>query len=468
MATAVHHTEGSKGERKALRGWWLLLPFQISLVATLGLPHNNYGWLLQGMHLLTASLCARGLAYDRQPFSLNQVFWVFTFVFMALMPSLFYNLNFLPHGQVADRLLLQSSGMVLGSTLLYTGLGLLLQRRYPETKRNTPLPAVSAVLPHRFIRWAPWLMGLCVLVMMAVIGPANLWLSIPFWSALEARVPNTLLQLLIQYGLRGAMLFICLGAAYGYRTKQLSARYLSLLLLLALIGNFPLSLSRYLAGTFYLAILLWALPLRHLKPGRFALLLLATLLLAAPLLNAPRMKHFTLAPGEQRNFSFLLRTSYSADYDAYAMLCRTLQYTDSLGPSGGRQLAGALLFFVPRSAWPQKPVGSGSKVFDYTTPRADGWNNVSCPLLAEGYINFGMAGSLMFTLLLSSGIFWYDRTFWARRNQRRRLSYPVLFYPVLVGLLLLLLRGDMLSSVAYTSGLFVSGGLLWLIFKRRF
>lgn len=464
MSAGTTATEVPQVRRASLRGWWLLLLVQLLLVLALGLPDSAASWLLQGIHLLTACLCAFHLSRDNRPFSLNQVYWVFTFVFLALMPSLFYSLDFLPHGRAPLSLLLKGSGLALTCSLLYTLLHALLSRRFPEksSARSTVLPP----LPAGFAMRGPAILLLCVLALVILLGPANIWLPIPFWKALSEKVPNTFLQLLIQYGLRGAMLAVCLTAAFGFRQRQLSARYFALILALALIGNFPLSLSRYLAGAFYLGVLLWAMPPRYLKAPRFALTLLALILLAAPLLNAPRMQNFPVAPGEQRDFAFLLRTSYGADYDAYALLCRTVQYTDSFGSTGGKQAAGALLFFVPRYLWPDKPVGSGSMVFDKTVPRADQWNNVSCPLIGEGYVNFGIMGSLLFTSLLTAGLFFYDRKFWQWQQGGRPLGYVILFYPVAAGLLLLWLRGDMMSAVAYTVGLFVSGAAVYYLFFR--
>lgn len=446
---------------KRLHGWWLLLLFQITLVAILGLPATAAGWQLQLLNLSTSALCAFGLSRDQRAFSLNQVFWIFTFVFMGFMPALFYSLNFLPHGLVPVPVLQKASSIVLVCTLLYPLLQLTLNRVYPATSQHqNSKPEITS---HGIkLRWLPWLLTLCALVTVVILGPANLWLQTAYWRALESRVPNSVLQLLFQYGLRGAMLYCCLMAVYSYRQGKLSGRKLLVMLILALIANFPLSMSRYLAGTFYLSILLWWLPKKYLKPPSFALILMSVILLAAPLLNATRLQTFTLSEGEKRDFSFLLKTSYTGDYDAYAMLCRTLQYTDSLGNTGGHQLAGVVLFFVPRSMWPNKAVGSGSRVYDVMVPREDHWNNVSCPLLAEGYVNFGIAGSILFTVLLATVLFFYDRHFWQWKKNSGNISFLILFYPVAIGILLLWLRGDLLSAFAYTTGLFVSG---WLVHR---
>lgn len=465
MSAGTTATDVLQVRRASLRGWWLLPLVQLLLVFALGLPASSAGWLLQGIHLLTACLCAFALSRDNRPFSLNQVYWVFTFVFLALMPALFFSLDFLPHGKVPEAVLKKASLLVWICALLYTLVRFLLQRLWPaQSHADKNISDAEDFKPQ--LSRIPIVMGLCVLTVAIVIGPANLWLQTDYWQALSARLPNTLLQLLFQYGLRGIMLYCCLLSVYAFRRGWMHWQILLTVLLLALIANFPLAMSRYLAGTFYLSILLWWLPAGWLKPPRFALLLMTAILLAAPVLNITRLQHFPIETGKQRDLSFLLQTSYSGDYDAYAMLCRTIQYTDSLGSSRGRQLTGALLFFVPRNHWSGKPVGSGSMVYQVMVPRADHWDNVSCPLTAEGYVNFSFAGSLLFTLLLAIVIFFYDRHFRQWRYQNKP-GYAIVFYPVAIGLLLLWLRGDMMSAVAYSTGLFVSGWAAQQFFFRH-
>lgn len=467
----VTHPEARKAwtqERRLLWGWWLLLPVQAVLVAWAGLPLKTGGWQLQLINLATGGLCAFGLSRDARPFSLNQVYWVFTFVFMALMPALFYSRGFMPHGPLPEHLMLKASMLVLGSSVLYTATQMALSVRFRKEKTHDEGFAPGAAGQTYFRQRAPWLMAICALAVVLILGPANLWLQFYTEQAWEAHITDNTLRLLARYSLRGTMLYLCMAAIFWYRQGKLSGGLLFAFLALAVLANFPLSMSRYLAGTFYLAILLWWLPPGMVKPPRFAFTLMALILLAAPLLNAARMQQFVLKPGEQRDFPFLLRTSYSGDYDAYAMLCRSIQYTDSLGTTSGRQLAGALLFFVPRSAWPDKPVGSGSKVYQELGLGTDDWSNVSCPLPGEGYVNFGIAGTLIFVVFLGAFIFFYDRHFWQwRRRRNAPVTYQILFYPVMLGLLLLWLRGDMMSAFAYSAGLFVSGAFIHQIMKAR-
>ena len=108
----------------------------------------------------------------------------------------------------------------------------------------------------------------------------------------------------------------------------------------------------------------------------------------------------------------------------------------------GRQLLGALLFWLPRSIWETKPIGSGAFVAEEFN--CD-FTNISMPWFAEGYINFGFFGILLFTVLLSWFCSFYDSKYWNNRN-----SQFTPYYLLLVSSLLFFLRGDLMSSLAYT------------------
>jgi hypothetical protein len=76
---------------------------------------------------------------------------------------------------------------------------------------------------------------------------------------------------------------------------------------------------------------------------------------------------------------------------------------------------------------------------------------VACTFLAEGYINFGIIGSILFAAVIALVIARYDGWYW-RRGGRIRFTLPRLFYFVAIGMLFFILRGDLLSSFAYTVG----------------
>jgi hypothetical protein len=84
------------------------------------------------------------------------------------------------------------------------------------------------------------------------------------------------------------------------------------------------------------------------------------------------------------------------NFDSFQMIGYTTGYTDQFGYSWGNQILLPAFFWVPRSIWNSKPIGTPDMV-------AENANflhfNVSSPLWAEGFINFGIPGLILFLLL---------------------------------------------------------------------
>lgn len=102
----------------------------------------------------------------------------------------------------------------------------------------------------------------------------------------------------------------------------------------------------------------------------------------------------------------------------------------------GRQLLGVIFFFIPRSIWASKPVGSGHLVaerFGYTL------SNISMNFFGEGYINFVFWGIVLFVILLASINCKLDKAFW--RNSQGNIALST-FYFLFLGLEVFILRGD--------------------------
>lgn len=227
-----------------------------------------------------------------------------------------------------------------------------------------------------------------------------------------------------------------------------------------LIVCFPSGMARFQMAVIYggLAVI----TLRFLKKGPWCLLgLTFGLLIVFPLLNAFRNASFgdvdimQTVKGLSSSFtdSFL-----EGHYDAYSMMMLIQDYIEAHGVSLGMQLVGVLLFFVPRSWWPDKPLGSGQTAARYFHW---GFDNLSCPLPAEGLVNFGALGLILFAILLAVVAKKSDIAYW--EGKRKDVKFV---YPFAMVFLFFLMRGDLLSSYAYTFGTVVV--LLCVFYGNRF
>lgn len=222
-----------------------------------------------------------------------------------------------------------------------------------------------------------------------------------------------------------------------------------------LIVCFPLGLARFQMGVIYIGLALVVCPFFRKGPW-FILMMAFGLVIVFPLLDVFR----SLAIGEVNIGQAFVQvvTSLTDDlteghYDAYTMFMLIQEYTADAGFSYGEQLLGVVLFWVPRVFWQGKPVGSGQTAAEFFK-----WDftNLSCPLPAEGFVNFGIPGLILFAVAFALIVRALDRAFWKGKGE-----FIKFVYPFMVPFVFFLMRGDLLSSFAYLLGFAVT---LWGMF----
>lgn len=209
------------------------------------------------------------------------------------------------------------------------------------------------------------------------------------------------------------------------------------LTILSLIAVFPTGIARNLFASCWLPVIL--LVSERIIPGKiFVCSMLAAMLIIFPILSI-----FRYESPANRNIEFGTADFNSISYDASQMMMATIQ-TDTI--TGGRQLLGSMLFFVPRGVWPDKPEGSGHLIAKTNGAK---FVNVSMPYFSEGYINFGWAGTAVFTLLLALGAAAADTRLsispYASGGYWRKGAYLIIAASTFF-----LLRGSLMSAMAYT------------------
>lgn len=378
---------------------------------------------------------------------------------MGIAPLLQYTSGIMPFGWMNN----QDDQM---SFILTNALLLLCIILYRFSRRKTiainrlseiKYPDFSFDLP--FVkRYKSW--GILIYIIAIIL---QVYLSGNLWNRQLADettiIVNSSVQLFADKSLKGIILYFCLVTIQLYKQKIISKPEFLFLLGLGIIANFPTAIPRYWLATFYLGIiipLIASFLYRH--KHRFSLLFVSGLLLLFPLINLIRWKKSqskdsfdTVLHSIKSLFQLFTDSFCRQDFDAYASLRNTILYTQVHGLSWGRQLTTTFLFFVPRKVWPDKSIGSGA-VVNPPRPYSD-FHNYSSPLFAEGYIDFGIFGALVFTVLFSLLLSKYDNYYWYNNKN----TYTQLFYPAYLGLAFFTLRGDLLSSFAYTIGIFLSG-----------
>ena len=221
-------------------------------------------------------------------------------------------------------------------------------------------------------------------------------------------------------------------------------------------------MARFLAGSFYGAIVLSVFPFFS-KGRKFLAMMFLFMLIVFPLLNNFRFLNgqildlLDIVNGLSNNFQ-------AADFDAYTMVLYIVQYVSTFGYSFGHQLAGTFFFFIPRAVWATKPIGTGNMIVDNLFIPVNG--NVSAPLFAEFYINFSYIGVILLSAVLGCFFHTLDLKFWDYKNTG---DYFRLVYPFLSLIIIFICRGDLMSTCSFCFGALVTSYVAYrLVYKKAF
>lgn len=223
----------------------------------------------------------------------------------------------------------------------------------------------------------------------------------------------------------------------GFISKK-RKQILMLLFILMLITIFPTGLDRNATAMYWIPIVVLVFS-RIIKGNRFIWFMFISLFVIFPFFD--NFRHFNGI------IKFKIDLAYldSMNLDASQLFMATIA-TNTV--TYGSQLLGAILFFVPRAIWPTKPIGSG---YFLATSNGGWFTNVSMPFFSEGFINFGFLGILIFISIIATVCSIADKKYW-----RSPLTLKSGYYLILLGAIIFIMRGDLMSSFAFTVGIMLS------------
>ena len=149
----------------------------------------------------------------------------------------------------------------------------------------------------------------------------------------------------------------------------------------------------------------------------------------------------------EAKYNGLGKTFNTLHYDAFANLNATISYVAKNGISYGFQLLSAFLFFIPRSIWVGKPISTGQLIGeDLINNYGFNFSNLSNPIVSEAYINFGLFGVFLFSL-----VFAYTFTKFLNWFKSDNLMKKIMAFYFAIHLLFLM-RGDFTNGFSYYVG----------------
>ncbi|MFR9674955.1 hypothetical protein [Streptomyces sp. TR06-5] len=417
-------------------------------------PHDEAFWLQLTLCAYAGSrLTAMVLASRRR--LVQGAFWLFVYIAMGIAPLAQLVLDRTPTPVVGPR-----AHTVLAIALVLVGvvafdLGALLARHRPSLRATAPRPEASV---HRGRLWL--LVGFAcaasALFVMQLGGPGVFFssreeigdsLAQAVAPAAGSAAPSQAGSALLRgFGTVPALLALLLLTRWLVTSRPARRTPLVPLLWTLMLGvnavvNNPVSNPRYWFLTVLFALLFTAFPRSPVMYRNALALGAVTALVLFPF--ADRFRYAESGP--QRETASVLAPLTLKDYDQTGMFANTVSFAESgEGHSYGRQLAGTLLFFVPRSAWEGKPEDSGVRVGEWMGMDN---TNLSAPLWSELWLDFGPPGMGLGFLGLGYAAARTDRRYVAATVEDTRPgNVTAVVVPLLAGYSFILLRGPLLQA----------------------
>jgi hypothetical protein len=384
------------------------------------------------------------------------VVFIFNWLFLDLapkvqlinMPQRLINTNTVTIDGVAWTNLVCALFMI-AFTLFYAFLSKRAEDPPPADAATAALPAAS----HD--EFAAGGVGLALAVCVLVVGVAapGAYGSV---ENLEAATPATLVINRFLLFLPTATLFILLHETVRSRRKVQFSRVcvLLLLLLLVLITENTYTEKRNAIGPVYIGLLLVLFQNWFAIGSRRLLLLVGSMVVVFPAITVFTHNHQqSLSNVSLNQFSEQIADHYySINYDSWANIYTAVEIVKVHGMQWGHQLLGSLLFFVPSSIWGSKPLATGIFLADYLIANYSMWfTNLSAPLAAEGYLDFGPGGVVAYAGALAWFVMFLNRQALRRDG---RVGFPMATYASVF--LMIVLRGSLMIALGFAAAAFLA------------
>lgn len=411
---------------------------------------NNNLATLSFMATASTTLLFLWFSARRQPVSLYSVHLLALFLFLVAAPFAQFQADSWYHRSVSSPTAgeVVALNVVLLVWLLASGGAYM----WGKTGSDGHTRGLAKYFEHR-ISWPRLKVGLglavAALAVLAIRGGFGAFTR----AAYSVSATSTASLLILNVFVRAIPLAVLLALIASFRNvgRARTVGWISALAAITigvLFADNPAAAPRYWTFAFLLGITYVAFPQRQAS-GLLLMLIVLVGLVVAPVLDIGR--NVETLSDLQRAIHFMPPGQYlatSGDFDAFQNTILIQRWTAAEGLAWGAQLLGPLLFFVPRAIWPSKPVGTGHEVAAYfNLPNT----NISAPLPAEMWVNFGLAGVVVGATVAGWLMGRVDT--WFASTPPETVSLGRILYPVWCGLVFFMTRGDLLSSWAYLVGI---------------
>lgn len=386
---------------------------------------------------------------DKYNYSINKLFYLYSYFFLGIAPILQYSykINFWTNKDILEKEYLKLNIVLIISLMFYQILYYLFSKRKNNKLENYFLKNFS--LKNKKLKKS-LLIILPLIVLFLTLYRLNFNFILLFFNTNLKSSMSKYSQInnLIYDNFIAIIPFLCLVI---FKILKIKNKIIEIyLLIIFLLVNFPTALSRYAVARVYIPIIiLYSKILRKYFMLNFTIIF--GLLYLFPFLN--QFRYFKSFKSIKFNLDFGM--FLEGHFDSYQNFLRVINENII---TNGKQLLGVILFWVPRSIWKEKPIGSGA----FLAKKANLiYSNIAMNYFGEGYINFGYIGIILFIIFIAYINAKFDKLYWNYKE-----NYFVIFYLVMLSMEIFILRGDLMSSFAYLTGSFLSSIVIYCIIFR--
>ncbi|XID92847.1 hypothetical protein ACF3MZ_31100 [Paenibacillaceae bacterium WGS1546] len=439
---------------------FLTLAFLLPLLFCAGeLPEANLPFAMNAAIVAYAAAMLSFPAAANKERILELTFWLFAYVFLGIVPLVQLTAASFPWPDAyGDRTVATAQLVALAGMAAYHA-GILLGKP-PGSAPKEATERTFGIGPRGFLAASAIAVLVALSLLLASGGIQSLFVP---RNAIESAYESKSLNLIADQLVKVPM-FVCLlvGLALwkqGVLKTLLPKAAVAALLLLSLIVSNPVSTARYWFGSVLLTLCLTFVPWKKVGYVGWTMGYLLLFIVLFPYTDLFR----NTLDGDIQTSGIAEIFVRKGDYDAFQMLLNAIEYVEANGIEHGRQLLGAVLFWVPRSLWVDKPLSSGQLLGEAS---GYAYTNLSSPFWAEGYLNGGLAG----VIVLFAAYGFLSRRMqekYARSQDRTALSLNRILVPFLSAYQIFLLRGDLMNAFAYLSAFLLCAWLLTRIGRKK-
>jgi len=443
-----------------IKNIYRILTFLISIVAISNNESGLDSYVI--LHWLIIAISSYSLfSFEDKPFSLYKMFHIFTLFFFGIAPIIQYydQTRFLDEPMISINVKIEVSFVILITILMFNIIYYFVFKFSNISKISSKILKLTKLKNNKLkfngrINFLLICLSLFSLFMLLYVNNFN-FMKLLFKggefteSLVKVEKTEKSITLITNQFIR-PITFIVFVISFFYNKKS---KFINLILfIIFIITCSPTGLARNTTASYYMPLLLLFVPIFKRKHA-FVGMMIVALLVIFPFLN--RFRNFSANSELSIGLDFDMFTDLH--FDAYMTFCRVVNLELI---TYGNQLLGVLFFFVPRSIWLNKPQSSG---FYHADILNFDFKNLAMTFWAEGYINFGYFGTFSFLIFLGWFCGRLDKVFWIQKKQN---SFFNILYVLILGMLLFILRGDLMNGFSYLSGLLLASFLVYKLILK--